>query len=94
MSHRNLSKADWRVWVSGIDDPERPTENTALKNIRDTAKLRAYEKIMRAYGKNLAQTARGKRHRVSRIHDISEPARPAHHELYEQGNDTLTNFVA
>jgi hypothetical protein len=32
-------KNTWRRWVSGYDDPNRPTENTALKNIRDEAML-------------------------------------------------------
>lgn len=32
-------KESWRRWVSGNDDVNRPTENVALKNIRDEARL-------------------------------------------------------
>lgn len=88
MITRNLSNVSWRTWISGIDNPARPTENTAIKNIRDAAKLREYERIMRVYGKKLASPARGKRHSVSSVLDIPKSARPAHNELYEQGHHT------
>lgn len=36
---------DWRTWISGPDDPLRPTENAAFKNLRDIAVLLEYKRL-------------------------------------------------
>lgn len=54
---KRIRSRDWRVWVSSgidefgyvIDDPNRPTENQALRNLRDRAKLLSYEIMMRKH---------------------------------------------
>lgn len=56
----------WRVWISSgideigyvVDDPNRPTENEAIRNLRDRAKVQYFAYRMRQYGKIMAQTAR------------------------------------
>lgn len=54
----------WQVWISSgiveggfvVDDPNRPTENQALRNVRDAARERYTIQKLRQYGrrKNVA----------------------------------------
>lgn len=41
MAYRKIKKLQhtWRKYISGNDDPNRPTENQALKNLRYDAKV-------------------------------------------------------
>lgn len=54
----------WRKYISGNDDPNRPTENTAFKNLRYAAKvadwtcfIRQFEVINGSYQQNMASSS-------------------------------------
>lgn len=71
-NHRILSLS-WRIWISSgiddigyvVDDPNRPTENQAIRNLRDRAKLIQYQYHMRQYGKRKNMAPHGGRKRDS-----------------------------
>lgn len=91
---KRIRTINWRVWISSgmddlgyvVDDPNRPTENQAMRNIRDRAKLLTYTYQMRQYGKKLAQATGRNGHGISSIYDIPKPTLAAHHELYVQSH--------
>lgn len=57
-------KYTWRKYISGNDDPNRPTENEALKNIRYDLKvanwtcfIRQFEVINGSYQQDMASSS-------------------------------------
>lgn len=86
MSYHRLKrlKHTWTMYISGNDDPHRPTENAALKNLRYDTKvedwtifIKQFEDMYGSYKQNMASQTERDRQIISCFHVVPKPTAPA-----------------